>query len=46
MKHREEETREIIEYTVGLIKSNHPEWAQNDATCQKCWEYYRSIPAT
>src|SRR5580765_8131118 len=25
-KHREEETREMIEYTVGLIKSNHPEW--------------------
>jgi hypothetical protein len=44
MKHREEETREIIEYTVGLIKSNHPEWTQNDTTCQKCWDYYRALP--
>jgi hypothetical protein len=45
-KHRQEETREIIDYTVGLIQSRHPEWIQSDATCQKCWDYYRSLPTT
>jgi len=44
MKHREEETREIVEYTVSLIKSNHPEWTQTDSMCQKCWDYYRALP--
>lgn len=44
--HRERETREIVEYTISLIKSRHPEWAENDPTCQRCWNYYQSLPTT
>ena len=44
--HRERETREIVERTINMIKSRHPEWAENDPTCQKCWDYYQSLPTT
>ena len=44
--HREREAREIVEYTINLIKSRHPEWAANDPTCQQCWDYYQSLPTT
>ena len=44
--HSERETREIVEYTINMIKSRHPEWAANDPTCQKCWDYYQSLPTT
>jgi len=44
--HRERETREIVEYTINLIRSRHPGWAANDPTCQKCWDYYQSLPTT
>ena len=30
--HRERETREIVEYTINMIRSGHPEWAANDPT--------------
>ena len=39
--HRERETKDIIAYTVELIKQGHPEWIENDPVCQKCWESYR-----
>lgn len=41
--HREQETKEIEQYTVELIKQNNPEWTENDPTCQKCWDYYRHL---
>ena len=44
--HREHETREMVEYTINMIKSRHPEWAENDPTCQQCWNYYQSLPTT
>jgi hypothetical protein len=44
--HREQESREIVDYTIGLIKARHPEWTENDPACQKCWEYYRNLPAS
>ena len=42
--HREHEMREIVEYTIDMIKGRHPEWTENDPTCQKCWDYYQTIP--
>ena len=44
--HRKCETREIVEYTINMIKSRHPEWVANDPTCQMCWDYYQSLPTT
>lgn len=44
--HRERETREIVEYTINMIKSRHPEWVATDSTCQRCWDYYQSLPTT
>ena len=44
--HQEQETREIIAYTIELIKQANPEWSENDPTCQKCWDHYRGIAAT
>ena len=45
-KHREEETKAMIEYTLGMIKERHPEWTKNDPTCQRCWDYYKNLPAS
>lgn len=44
--HRERETRAIVDYTINMIKSRHPEWAAADPTCQMCWDYYQSLPTT
>lgn len=38
--HRAQETREIEQYTIDFIKSRHPEWSEDDPTCQKCWDQY------
>jgi len=44
--HQKRETADIVAYTVELIKQSHPEWTENDPTCQKCWDAYRdSAPA-
>jgi len=43
--HRERETRDIVAYTVELIKQGHPEWSENDPTCQKCWDEYQKSAA-
>jgi hypothetical protein len=43
--HQAEENREIIAYTIDLIKQNHPEWSENDPTCQQCWDQYQQISA-
>jgi hypothetical protein len=40
--HRAQEKRDIEEYTIELIKQSHPDWSENDPTCQKCWDEYRS----
>ena len=36
----------MIEYTLGMIKERHPEWIKNDPTCQRCWDYYKNLPAS
>ena len=42
--HRERETREIVQFTINMIKARHPEWTQDDPACQRCWDYYQSLP--
>jgi hypothetical protein len=39
--HQAQETKEIVAYTIELIKQGHPEWSDIDPTCQKCWDQYR-----
>lgn len=39
--HRAQETREIVAYTIELIKQGPPDWSENDPTYQKCWDEYR-----
>jgi len=41
--HQEREKKEIVAYTIELIKQAHPEWSENDPTCQKCWDEFRSV---
>ena len=41
--HLAAERKQIEEYTIAFIKSQHPEWTQNDATCQQCWNYYQQL---
>jgi len=43
--HREQDTREMEAYTVSVIKSHHPEWTDGDPACQRCWDYYKNLPA-
>jgi hypothetical protein len=43
--HRAQETRDIVAYTVELIKQSHPEWTESDPTCQKCWDEYQKSAA-
>jgi hypothetical protein len=38
--HQELENKVIVAYTIELIKQSHPEWSENDPTCQKCWDQY------
>jgi hypothetical protein len=40
--HQAQETKDIIAYTVELIRQGHPEWSETDPTCQKCWDEYRN----
>lgn len=42
-RHRQEETKEIIDYTISLIKSRHPAWVAENGVCVKCWEHYRNL---
>jgi hypothetical protein len=30
------------EHVVEQIKKNHPDWAQDDGICRKCYDYYKS----
>ncbi len=41
--HQKAEAKAAEEYTIEMIKSHHPEWAEQDPACQKCWEYYRQL---
>jgi len=41
--HREQEAREMEQYTIDFIKSRHPDWTENDPTCQKCWDQYEGM---
>lgn len=42
-RHGQTEAKEIIEYTINMIKSRHPSWVAEIGVCEKCWEYYRSL---
>lgn len=41
--HTAAERKQIEEYTISFIKSQHPEWTEQDATCQQCWDYYKHL---
>jgi hypothetical protein len=43
--HQAQENKEIVAYTIELIKQNHPDWTDSDPTCQKCWDQYRHTAA-
>ncbi len=43
--HQAAENKEIVAYTIDFIKQSHPEWSENDPTCQKCWDQYRGTCA-
>jgi hypothetical protein len=30
-------------YTLNLIRSEHPEWVEPDGSCKRCEEYYMSL---
>jgi len=30
------------EHIVEAIKKTHPNWAESDGICKKCYEYYKS----
>jgi len=42
-KHRQSDLDEIVQYTIRMIKSRHPEWTEDDPACQKCWDFYRRL---
>ncbi len=42
-QHQAGENRAVVEYTINLIKSRHPEWTEGDPSCQKCWDFYRQL---
>jgi 5-methylcytosine-specific restriction endonuclease McrA len=29
-------------HIIDLVKHDHPEWAEKDGMCRKCFEYYQS----
>jgi hypothetical protein len=31
------------EYLLRLIRRDHPEWRETEATCPKCLQYYRRL---
>jgi hypothetical protein len=43
--HQARENKEIVAYTIELIKQTHPAWSEGDPTCQKCWDLYRQTAA-
>jgi hypothetical protein len=42
-KPRANDLSEVVDYTIRMIKSRHPEWTENDPACQKCWDFYRQL---
>ena len=30
-------------YVLEVIKSEHPEWVENNGICRKCVEYYKAL---
>jgi len=41
--HAKSESEELRKYTIEIIKSQHPEWVEEDGACPKCWEYYGKL---
>lgn len=29
------------EHIVEIIKAKHPDWAEGDGVCKRCYEYYK-----
>lgn len=42
-QHQQKEREEPIRYTINMIKAQNSDWAENDPTCRKCWDYYRQL---
>lgn len=30
-------------YTLTMIRNEHPEWVEPDGSCKRCEEYYKSL---
>ena len=37
------ERREIVEYTLKMVKAIHPKWREEDGACEGCWEFYEEL---
>src|SRR2546425_12209876 len=37
------ERREIVEYTLKMIKAIHSQWREEDGACERCWEVYEEV---
>lgn len=37
------ERREIVEYTLKMVKAIHPKWREEDGACERCWEFYGEL---
>ena len=37
------EQREIVEYTVKMVKAIHRKWREEDGACEDCWEFYEQL---
>ena len=44
MKNAKENLHDIAEqYLLEIIKSEHPEWVEDDGSCSRCEEYYNHL---
>ena len=46
MKHTQEQfyiNQIAKKFMLDTIRSEHPEWVEEDGTCKKCMEYYESL---
>ena len=37
------ERREIVEYTLKMVKAMYPKWREEDGACERCWEFYEEL---
>ena len=41
--HLKEDSDEIRDYVISVIRKNNPEWVAEDGSCPKCWEHFRNL---